>query len=159
MNPVPTANDSHRRPGFGEAGAGYYARTQPTEEPILRTHDHTDHCRTTQPRAGEWLKNGRGVPGIAIMAVGVLAVVSGDAGAAYRSPAWSLAMGVAALGALSVGAGWVFAEGRRVRRVEIRWLVAHPDGPTPGCLDEERCRYFAKLAHPEGHSSFCTQPS
>jgi hypothetical protein len=121
----------------------------------LRTHDHTDHCRTTQPRAGEWLKNGRGIPGIGVIAIGVLAVISGDAGAAYRSPAWTIAMGIAAVAALAAGSGWVLFEGRRVGRAEMRWLTAHPDGLAPGCDDRGSCRYFTKIVHPEGHSSFC----
>ncbi len=68
-----------------------------------------------------------------MLALGVLAVVSSDASAAYRSPAWAIAMGIAAIAALSAGAGWVLLEGQRVGRVEVQWLVEHPDGPTPGC--------------------------
>jgi hypothetical protein len=90
------------------------------------------------------------------MALGVLAVMSGDAGAAFRSPVWALAMGITAIAALSAGAAWVLIEGRRVGRVESRWLVDHPDGPTLGCPDPACCRYFAKFSHPMGHSSFCT---
>jgi hypothetical protein len=118
-------------------------------------HDHTDHCRTTQPHAGQWFKNGRGLPGVFMLALSVVAVVSSDAGAAYRSPAWAIAMGIAAIAALSAGAGWVLLEGRRVGRVEVQWLVEHPDGPTLGCPDPSSCRYFAKFIHPEGHSPFC----
>jgi hypothetical protein len=121
----------------------------------MRTYDHTDHCRTTQPRAGQWLKNGRGLPGVFAMALGVLAVVSCNAGAAYRSPVVAVAMGIAAVTALSVGAAWVLLEGRRIGRVEVSWLAQHPDGPTSGCLDVARCRYFARSPHPEGHSLFC----
>ncbi len=90
-----------------------------------------------------------------MLAVGVLAVVSCDAGAAYRSPAWAIAMGIAAIGALSAGAGWVLLEGQRVGRVDVQWLFDHPDGPTLGCPDPSCCRYFAKFIHPVGHSPFC----
>jgi hypothetical protein len=90
-----------------------------------------------------------------MLALGVLAVVSSDAGAAYRSPAWALAMGIAAIAALSAGAGWVLLEGRRVGRVDVQWLVEHPDGLTLGCSDPSCCRYFANFSHPAGHSPFC----
>jgi len=125
------------------------------EESTVLNRDHTDHCRTTQPHAGQWFKNGRGLPGVFMLALGVLAVVSSDAGAAYRSSAWSIAMGIVAIAALSAGAGWVVLEGRRVGRVEMQWLVEHPDGPTLGCPDPSCCRYFAKFVHPAGHSAFC----
>jgi hypothetical protein len=118
-------------------------------------HDHTDHCRTTQPHAGQWFKNGRGLPGVFGIALGVLAVVSSDAGAAYRSPAWTIAMGIAAVAPLSAGAGWVLLEGRRIGRVDVQWMVAHPDGLALDCSDPSSCRYFANFSHPAGHSPFC----
>jgi hypothetical protein len=117
----------------------------------LLKHDHTDHCRTTQPQAGQGLKYGRGLPGILVMALGGLAVVSSDA---YRSPVWAIVMGIAAIAAFSAGASWVLIEGRRVGRVDVQWLVEHPDGPAAICTDAASCRYFAKIAHPAGHSSF-----
>ena len=43
----------------------------------------TDHSRTTQPRAGEWFKNARDLPGLASMALAVLALVVCLAAAAY----------------------------------------------------------------------------
>jgi hypothetical protein len=99
------------------------------EERPLRKHDHTDHCRTTQPHAGQWLKNGRGLPGVLVLAFGVLAVVLSDAGSAYGSSAWAIGMGVAAFVAFTVGASWVLMEGRRVGRVDVQWLVEHPAIP------------------------------
>jgi hypothetical protein len=131
-------------------------RSKSKEEPIMMKPDHTDHSRTTQPHAGQWLKNGRGLPGILLMALAILAVVSSNAGAAYRSPTWEIiAMAIVAVAAMSAGAGWVLVEGRRIGRVEVKWLSAHPDGPVPGCTDPACCQYFAKLRHPAGHSSFC----
>ena len=121
----------------------------------MRAHDHIDHCRTTQPHAGRWLKNGRGLPGVVVMALGVLAVVSGNAGAAYHDSTFAMAMGVAAVVAFAGGAAWILLEGRRIGRVEVQWRFSHPDGFTVGCLDRERCRYFANVSHPAGHSSFC----
>lgn len=124
----------------------------------MRKHDHTDHSRTTQPRAGQWMKNGRGLPGVLVMLLGVLPVVLFVVGAAYDSPVWAGAMGVAAVSAFAAGAAWVFLEGRRIGRFEVQWRVEHPNGPTPGCTDPKRCQYFAKLGHPMGHSPFCSAP-
>jgi hypothetical protein len=144
------------RVGFARSRWGTHYQARINGRATLRKQDHTDHCRTTQPHAGQWFKNGRGLPGVFVMALGVVAVMSSDAGAAFRSPAWAVWMGIAAIAALSVGAGWLLVEGRRIGRVEAQWLVAHPDGPTLGCPDPACCRYFAKFNHPKGHSSFCT---
>jgi thiol:disulfide interchange protein len=78
----------------------------------------TDHSRTTQPRAGEWFKNSRDVLGLALLAVGVLAVVGCLAAAAYRHPGWATSMGVVALVGGTVGMVWLLAESRRIRRIE-----------------------------------------
>ena len=80
----------------------------------------TDHARTTYPRAGEWLKNSRDAVGLVLLAVGVVAMVVCLALAAHGSAGSALlAGGIAGLAGV-VGGGWLFIEGRRVRRAEAR---------------------------------------
>src|SRR6478609_5842242 len=57
----------------------------------------TDHARTTQPRAGEWFKNARDLPGLAMIAISVLGVVVCLAAAAYEHTGWAVAAGVVAV--------------------------------------------------------------
>lgn len=78
----------------------------------------TDHARTTQPRAGEWFKNARDLPGLAMIAVSVLGVVVCLAAAAYERTGWAVAAGVVAILAGTAAAVWLFVESRRLRRVE-----------------------------------------
>lgn len=39
------------------------------------THDPVDHARTTRPRAGEAMKDGKNLPGLITMGLGVAALV------------------------------------------------------------------------------------
>ncbi|WP_313673923.1 hypothetical protein [Mycolicibacterium sp.] len=91
--------------------------------------DPVDHTRTSRRFTGETMKNTRTTPGLALVAVAVLAL----AGALYllavgHMAGAALAAGIAtALGA--AGAAWIRAEHHRVVRHEERWLTAHPQVP------------------------------
>lgn len=83
----------------------------------------TDHSRTTQPRAGEWFKDPRDVPGPVLIAIGVLAVVfclaaAANGYAAYGYTGWAISMGLVAILVGTAGAAWLLVEDRRLRRVE-----------------------------------------
>lgn len=78
----------------------------------------TDHSRTTQPRAGEWFKNARDLPGLASIVLAVLAVVVCLFAMASAHTGWAIAAGAVAGVATVAGATWLFVESRRVRRVE-----------------------------------------
>ena len=87
----------------------------------------TDHSRTTQPRAGEWFKNARDLPGLAAMALAVLSVVVCLASAAYGNTGWAIAAGAVATLSTTAGAGWLFVESRRVRRLEAERTTGNSD--------------------------------
>lgn len=78
----------------------------------------TDHSRTTHPRAGEWFKNSRDMLGLILLAAGVLATVICLAAAAHGNAQLAIVMGGVAIVGFAGGAGWLLAEGRRVRRAE-----------------------------------------
>lgn len=95
-------------------------------------HDPVDHARTTRQHAGESMKNGANAPGLAGVAIGVVALIVG---------LFALATGHAAVGCVAVilaascaaaGAGWLAYTHRRVRRSELRqWAAADADAPPP----------------------------
>lgn len=88
--------------------------------------DPTDHFRTTQQHAGEHMIDGYYLPGLLLIAVGVVALTGAVAAAAYKHPATFLAALVIAVVGIAVGAAWLAVEHRRVRRVETQWLAEHP---------------------------------
>jgi protein-S-isoprenylcysteine O-methyltransferase Ste14 len=91
------------------------------------SRDPIDHARTTRQHAGETMKNGYNVPGLVLMAVGVVAlVISMAAFATGHSTEGSVAATVAAV--LLLGGGlWLMLTHRRVRRRELQWAAHHPD--------------------------------
>ena len=82
-----------------------------------RRDDPTDHARTTLPRAGEAMKDSRGLPGYGLLGLAVLAIVVCLAAAAQSLTSWAIAAGVVAVLAVSVGSACVYAERRRVASV------------------------------------------
>ncbi|MEE2853765.1 MAG: hypothetical protein VX424_14090 [Actinomycetota bacterium] len=90
-----------------------------------------DHARTTRQHAGESLKNGANVPGLAGSALAVIALTVGlFSVAAGHLATGAIALIVAvALGALS--AAWLVRAHRKVRDAELRWHAAHSDEPAP----------------------------
>lgn len=90
-----------------------------------------DYARTARQHAGESIKNGANVPGLAGSALAVLALTVGVfAVAAGHLTGGVIALIVAAvLGALS--ATWLLRTHRKVRDAEVRWHAAHSDEPAP----------------------------
>lgn len=81
-----------------------------------RRDDPTDHARTAVPRAGEAMKDNRGLAGYVLMAVAVVAVVVCLVAAAVGAMGWTVGAGIAAVLAAAAGSVWVYAERRRVGR-------------------------------------------
>ena len=95
------------------------------------THDDpTDHSRTVQPHAGITMKDNFFWPGLILLVVAALGLISAAAVAAYRHYEWvSTTVLVAVLGAVA-GALWLLMEDRRVTRIEAQWDAAHPVSQT-----------------------------
>jgi hypothetical protein len=87
--------------------------------------DPIDHQRTTQPLAGETMKNTAKTPGLAFAAVAVVAFVVCLASFAVRQV--DVGIGAASVALLAAGAalGWLAMEARRVRQVQRDWSSAH----------------------------------
>lgn len=90
-----------------------------------------DHARTTRQHAGESLKNGTNVPGLAGSAVAVIALTVGLFAVATGHLVGGAIALIAAvvLGALS--AAWLLRAHRKVRDAELRWHAAYSDQPAP----------------------------
>jgi multisubunit Na+/H+ antiporter MnhB subunit len=94
--------------------------------------DPVDYERTTRQHAGESLKNGANAPGLAGVAVAVVALIAGlFTLATGHVAAGSVAVFLAAaLGATS--AGWLLYAHRQVRKAELqRWEATQYGGPAP----------------------------
>ena len=89
--------------------------------------DPIDHQRTTQPLAGETMKNTAKAPGLAFVAVAVVAFVVCLASFAVRQV--DVGIGAASVALLAAGAAlaWLAMEARRVRQVQREWSSAHRD--------------------------------
>jgi hypothetical protein len=93
--------------------------------------DPVDHSRTTRQHAGESLKDGTNAPGLAAVAVGVVALVAGlFALASGRVVVGLVAVILAAL-AGAAGIAWLAYAHRRVRQAELRWAAEYSDEPAP----------------------------
>ncbi len=88
--------------------------------------DPVDHSRTTQPHAGESFIDTLWLPGLFLIALGVVGLVGVIAALAYNHHELLLMLGSIAAGLLIVGALLIMAEHHRVVRVERRWLAEHP---------------------------------
>ena len=92
-----------------------------------RSDDPVDHLRTTRQRAGEGMKDTAKLPGIVLLAVGVVAFVICLASFALRQVGVGVAAIVVALLAAGAGLGWLAMERRRLRAVQRKW-VTRQDG-------------------------------
>ena len=93
--------------------------------------DPIDHARTTRQHAGESLKNGANAPGLAGVAVGVVALIVGlFALATGHAGVGSVAV-ILAAAAAAAGATWLVHNHRRVRNAELHWEAMHSDDPAP----------------------------
>ncbi|WP_231123301.1 protein UsfY [Mycobacterium asiaticum] len=93
------------------------------------THnDPTDHSRTTQPHAGIAMKDNFFWPGLILLAVATVSLISTAAAAAYRHYEWlSTTILITILGAVA-GALWLVTENRHVARIDDQWDASH-SGP------------------------------
>ena len=89
--------------------------------------DPVDHARTTQPHAGESFIDTLWLPGLFLIALGVVGLAGIVAALAYNHHELLLMLGSLAAGLLIAGALLIMADHHRVQRVERQWLAEHPD--------------------------------
>ena len=89
--------------------------------------DPIDHHRTTQPVAGETMKNTAKTPGLVFLAVAVVAFVICLASFAVRQVGVGVGAAIVALLAAGAALAWLTMEGRRVRQVERELSRTHHD--------------------------------
>ncbi|MDH6244885.1 protein UsfY [Mycobacterium sp. OTB74] len=90
-------------------------------------HDPVDHSRTTQPHAGESFIDTLWLPGLGLIALGIVTIAGFVAATAYHRDQLQLPLGLIAGALVTAGAMVVTLEHYRVKRVEQRWLADHPD--------------------------------
>ena len=89
--------------------------------------DPVDHSRTTQPHAGESFIDTLWLPGLILIALGVVGIAGVVAALAYNHHE-VLMMLISVTGGLLIAGGLaITAEHHRVKRVERQWLSEHPD--------------------------------
>jgi hypothetical protein len=88
--------------------------------------DPVDHCRTTQPHAGESFIDTLWLPGLVLIMLGTATIAGFLAATAYNRPEWQLPLGFIAGALVTAGAILITLEHQRVKRVEVRWLADHP---------------------------------
>ena len=89
--------------------------------------DPVDHARTTQPHAGESFIDTLWLPGLLLIALGVVGIAGTVAALAYNHHELFLMLVAVAAGLLIAGGLTIMVEHHRVRRVERQWLSEHPD--------------------------------
>lgn len=89
--------------------------------------DPVEHSRTTQQHAGESFTDTLWLPGLFLIALGVIGMAGIVAALAYNHHELLLMLGSGAAGLLIAGGLLIMAEHHRVQRVERRWLAEHPD--------------------------------
>lgn len=89
-----------------------------------RSDDPVDHHRTTRQRAGEGFKDSAKLPGIALLAAGLVAFVICLAGFAVKQVGIGVAAIIVALLATGAGLGWFAFERRRLHAVQRTWAGA-----------------------------------
>jgi protein-S-isoprenylcysteine O-methyltransferase Ste14 len=91
------------------------AKERPTGD---SASDPIDYQRTTQPLAGETLNNTAKAPGLAFVAVAVVAFVVCLASFAIRQVNVGIGAAIVALLAAGAALAWLSMEARRVRQVQ-----------------------------------------
>ena len=89
--------------------------------------DPVDHSRTTQPHAGESFIDTLWLPGLILIMVGTVMIAGFIAATAYGHHGLQLPLGFIAGALVTAGAILIALEHHRVKRVEQRWMAAHPD--------------------------------
>ena len=96
------------------------------------THsDPTDHARTHHQHAGESMIDVYFLPGLFLIAVGVVAVVGCIAALAYHHTELLVWAAVTAALTVSGGVSWLVVERHRIRRVEARWRAEQRSRKSP----------------------------
>ena len=89
--------------------------------------DPIDHHRTTRPHAGVSMKNTAAMPGLIVIGISVAAFVGSLAALANgHARAAIILIGIVAVGAVTATV-WLYAQRRRVGRVEKDWHERHPE--------------------------------
>ena len=83
--------------------------------------DPIDHHRTTQPLAGETMKNTAKTPGLVLVAAAVVAFVVCLASFAMRQVGVGVGAAIVTLLAAGASLAWLAMEARLVREVEREW--------------------------------------
>ena len=89
--------------------------------------DPIDHHRTTQPLAGETMKNTAKTSGLVLVAVAVVAFVICLVGFAVRQVGVGVGAAIVTLLAAGAALAWLAMEARRVRQVQREWDSTHHD--------------------------------
>lgn len=89
-------------------------------------HDPVDHVRTTQPRAGESFIDTLWLPGLGLIALGIVTIAGFVAATAYGRVDMQLPLGLIAGALVTAGAILIALEHHRVKRVERQWMADHP---------------------------------
>lgn len=90
-------------------------------------HDPVDHSRTTQPHAGESFIDTLWLPGLGLIALGIVTIAGFVFATAYHRADLQLPLGLIAGALVTAGALVITFEHLRVKRVEERWLADHPE--------------------------------
>lgn len=90
-------------------------------------HDPVDHSRTTQPHAGESFIDTWWLPGLGLIALGIVTIAGFVFATAYHRADLELPLGLIAGALVTAGALVITFEHLRVKRVEQRWLADHPE--------------------------------
>ncbi|WP_306308001.1 MULTISPECIES: protein UsfY [Mycobacteriaceae] len=86
-----------------------------------------DHSRTTQPHAGESFIDTLWLPGLGLIALGIVTIAGFVFATAYHRADLQLPLGLIAGALVTAGALVITFEHLRVKRVEQRWLADHPE--------------------------------
>ncbi|MHA7665916.1 protein UsfY [Mycolicibacterium sp. HS_4_1] len=90
-------------------------------------HDPVDHSRTTQPHAGESFIDTLWLPGLGLIALGIVTIAGFVFATAYHRADLEVPLGLIAGALVTAGALVITLEHLRVKRVEQRWLADHPE--------------------------------
>jgi hypothetical protein len=90
-------------------------------------HDPVDHARTTQNHAGESFTDTLWLPGLFLLALGIVTIAGFVAATAYGHAEAQLPLGLVAGALVTAGAILITLEHQRVKRVEARWMAQHPE--------------------------------
>jgi hypothetical protein len=89
--------------------------------------DPVDHSRTTQPHAGESFIDTLWLPGLVLIAFGVVGIAGVVTALAYNRHELLVMLISVTAGLLIAGGLAITVEHHRVQRVERQWLSEHPD--------------------------------